>query len=333
MADIELKVIDLINKGCPFRDMTKILGITPSTLWEILFSLRKKGYNFARKYYSSGDIIYIPTDKSVAYNQDANIITSSDEDNFVALLYSDLHMGRTGKYTIFGSRERLDLVYSCFDYCAKEGIHTIIHGGDLADSFMNPYAKADNLLLEQTEQINHIVNDYPCDSSILKYTCLGNHDWDLYRRTGQDLATILHERRHDIIPIGYGSGIINIKNDSFGVFHKLGNGTSQDNLKKINTFWLKGHSHQMFYDFRNSIPSIFIPALIDDEGTSNQIFQVLKMTLQFKGGYIYTCLIEQLAVNFNFQRLGASVIEMNSNRKLKDESINLEEPLIRARKI
>jgi len=235
---------------------------------------------------------------------------------------------------MFGSRERLDLVNSCFNYCAKEGIHTIIHGGDLADSFMNPFVKTTDILTEQEEQLNHILTDYPNDPNILTYTCLGNHDWDFYQKTGQDIGIALHERRHDIIPIGYGSGVINIKNDSFGVFHKLNNGTAQDNLKKINTFWLKGHSHQMTYNFRNSIPSIYIPALIDDEETNDKIYQVLRVTLQFKGGYIYTCLVEQLAVEFGFQKLSSMIYEINNNRRIREnEPINLEEPLIRSRKL
>lgn len=333
MTKIELKIIRLINLNLSINEILKIVQIDAPEFWTIISNLRKKGYLFERKYYSSGDIIYNYTNEPVTFNNGVSIITTPEETEFTALLTADLHMGRNGKYTIFGSRERLDLLDRCFNYCAKEGIHTIINGGDFIDSFMNFFVETEDVERAQEEQINYALEKYPYDKNILTYLCLGNHDRDALTRTNQDIALALYERRHDIVPIGYGSGIVKIKNDSFGVFHKLGNNTVQENLRLVNTFWLKGYSHQTRFNFRNAIPSIYIPTLMDDEEDENRTHSVLKMTIKFEHGYFRLVTIEQLLVDYNFMRVNDCVFELNQNRKIReDELVSLEEPAIRTRK-
>ncbi len=334
MTELEIKIIRLIKANFTLNQILDIVKIDHKTFWEILFNLRKKGYSFDRKYYSSGDIIYNYTNNPASFNDSASIITAPEETEFTALLTSDLHIGRNGKYSIFGSRERLDILDNCFNYCAKEGIHTIINGGDFIDSFMNFFVETEDVERAQEEQINYAIERYPYDKNILTYLCLGNHDFDALLRTNQDIALALHERRHDIIPIGYESGIIRIKNDAFGVFHKLDNGTTQRNLKLVKTFWLKGHSHQTRFNFRNSIPSIYIPTLMDDEDSRNMSHPVLKMTIKFEHGYFKLVIIEQLLAGYGFMKVNDCVFELNKNKKIKEDSpVELEEsPILTRRK-
>lgn len=331
MQDLELKIMDLINAGYSNNDIIEKLNISAKELWQSLQRLKLNGIFYERKYYYDGKTIYVPKSDLVLPSNEASIITSPKDKKVVILALSDTHGGRTDRSTS-RSRERFDLISECYNFCCKEGIHIIIHGGDFIDGFMTPTIVVKNLEIEQLEQIEHTINNYPYDPHILTFTCLGNHDYDVLKKCNQNIALILDERRHDIVPIGYGCGKINIKNDSFLVYHKIKE-IPKPLLSEVHTFILKGHSHHMSYHFRSSTPTIYIPALIDEKKDS-ELHTVLKITINFKEGFITSCVVEQCLIERKFEIISRCIFDVNQNRKSSPNTeIALEEPIRMRKKV
>lgn len=306
MAELEDLIIKFISNGCSNKEILKALNITPKELWEILKNLKMKGIEFKRNYYSDGCIYYSLDDVSTTPNN-VTINMLDGEKEFVALAMSDLHLGRNLKSPIKRAGERLDLVNKCFDYCVREGIHTIINGGDFLESVSDIPISEINYELEQRQQMDYAIENYPSDNSIMTYLVLGNHDWNAYNLYRVDVEKQLVERRHDIAVMGYGYGRVHVKKDNFLVTHKLKNSSDNDYLRNYYSFSLKGHSHKMKYFCGGSNPDIYIPALLDQEENFGALKSVLKITIRFEGDFFQRLVVEQLLVERGFEKISESV--------------------------
>lgn len=332
MTAIDYEIIRLINKGYSCNDIINYLQIPAYELWRIIENFKKYNVFFKRKFYADGEMFYMSSQIPLIPNNEVSIITEDGTTELVVLLMSDLHLGKDGTRSINNRGERLDLIAKCKEYCKANNIHIIFNGGDFIDGIFDNEQYISDLVSYQKNQINHALEVYPYDPNILTFTCLGNHDLSSLLKCNIDFAQELIDRRHDIIPVGYGSVKIRVKNDAFAIYHKLNNGTSPIFFKDVNTFYLKGHSHLMRYNFLNSTPTIFIPALVEFEEQENYIHSVLKMTLIFNRGYIKTAYFEQLLIEHDFQTISQAAIEINPNRKINsNENIMLEEPFTRIR--
>jgi len=119
VTEINKKILDLIEKNASVNEISKITGLTNKQLFYRLSLLKNKGYDFERKYYYSGDIVYrLIRDKLTndIDNNGATILTSKNDNVFKALLISDLH--------IVNKNERLDFIYKTYDYCIKDENNT-----------------------------------------------------------------------------------------------------------------------------------------------------------------------------------------------------------------
>ena len=131
----------------------------------------------------------------------------------------------------------MDYVY---EYAIKNGINIIFNCGDSIEGDYTSYKKD---LKDIYSQIEYFIRKYPYDRSINSFMILGNHDYHSFHENGLDISKAIGGSRYDIIPIGYGQGNVNIKNDSIVLFHKLKDGFSPVlNGEKI---VLSGHSHMM----------------------------------------------------------------------------------------
>lgn len=317
MTDLEIKILDLIIQNKSSNYIQENLKISRKQLWLHLSFLKRKGFDFYVKYYYDGEMVYQLVKELSKESKSFDIITSKNDQSFVCLAYSDLHIGSPD--------ENLELVNRCYEYCAKNGINIIFNGGDFIDSFFNPNCRPDNLLLEQTKQIEYAIKNHPYDQNILNFMILGNHDYRPYRDLGQNFMNVLSEQRHDIVPIGYGIGQVNVKNDIIHLRHHLGDGITQ-NFALNRGIMLVGHSHRFKIQEANIGGGhyIYLPAL-KNEG--NQMRSTLKITLTFSGGYFNTCTVEQLLVDYNFQKISEYSFPIALGNK--NNKINLEEERIK----
>ena len=180
MSDSTTLLLKLINEGRTINEISEIMKISNKKIYNTLALIRNKGFEFDRKYYSNGDIIYVHRRTFIEESKEGiDIITSPKEENFEALVISDLHIGN--------ANEGLDLLYSAYDYCVKEGIHSIIICGDIIDGMCSPKETIHDSIYEQ---IDYMIKNYPFDKSILNYALLGNHDYNALKVYGQNLAKV-----------------------------------------------------------------------------------------------------------------------------------------------
>ncbi len=282
MSELEKMVLNLINEGKTLNQIRKCLHLSNSELSRIFRNLKNKGMKFKQQYYQNGEIISSlekSLEKPERFPKEKEIILDRDKDEFQAILIADTHIG-----SIY---ERLDLLDKVFDFCIKDGINIIIHGGDLTDGLAFGYPKKHS---DYYSQINYFLKRYPFDKRILTFAILGNHDMDSLVHEGIDLEQIINNERLDIVPLGYRQGAIKIKNDRFFVFHPLNEANTFEildwNKLERKQFIITGHQHFMTYYEHPKFIKIYVPAISDIAKVSDKDLpsSFLKMTLKLDNG-------------------------------------------------
>ncbi len=316
MTDRTVQLLQMIKEGYTVNEMAERLNLSNRQLYNHITLLRNKGFKFDRKYYYNGDIVYLPI---TYYNQNAgkegvDIITETDSEEFRILLISDLHIGC--------EKQRLDLLDMSYDYCVKNGIHTIFNCGDL----INGTFGAKNIHDDVSEQIDYFIKKYPHDKSILNFAVLGNHDVSSLLSLGLDFQEVLLSYRHDIVPLGYGEGIINIKNDKFILRHPIKEVGDKD-IQSSDEVIFKGHHHRMgILTLRNSM-LVEVPALSDVFMSSNEVFPgALDITFKFSRGYCHSLIIKHLYFDDKVRMINNMYLERGRGRNVDySKPIELEE--------
>lgn len=285
MTDLTSQLLKLINEGKTLNEISEVMNISNKKIFNLLTMIRNKGFEFDRKYYYNGDIIYVPKTSFITENIiGTNIITSPNDNNFEALVISDLHIGN--------NEERIDLLNMAYDYCVKEGIHIIIVCGDIIDGMYGRFPKIhDNI----HAQIDYAIQNYPFDKSILNFATLGDHDYDAMKNYGQNIARVFESYRHDIIPLGYCNGQINVKNDKIIVRHPSDKFDEFKSESMNRCLSLNGHSHKMKISTSTNDTTINIPTLSGLTcNTELPIPSAVRMNLEFKNGMIWNGIFSQL---------------------------------------
>lgn len=313
MAEIMIKLLELINSEYTLDDISLVTGLSYRQIYNYLTILSNKGFEFERKYYSTGDILYRLRKELVTSNNAINLYTGNDEKVFRALLISDLHLGN--------KLQRVDYINLIFEYCIRENIHIILCGGDFIDGYLG----RDKLYSDGEEQIKQALSDYPVIRNILTFTVLGDHDYSVLNSTGQNFMRIINNYRHDIIPVGYGQGSINLKNDKVYLCHNLSR--YKINLPAIGgkSIVFSGHSHKMQTFMRDdNYLQLSIP-LLCDLYDDNRLPGAVKAELTFNNGVIIKGAFEQLAIiDNNIYEVGKISADLGAGKK-QNQQVQLED--------
>lgn len=309
MSELTVKVFELIEEGFTINDVCKALNLSYKQLNNILRSLKMLGMEFNKKYYSDGEMVYLPK-KDLSWDtkkNTVNIVTNYNCNEFKAMVISDLHIGN--------QQESVDSWNKIYDYCVVNNIHVIINAGDFLDGINigSPnYKKHTNPL----EQMKYAINNYPFDKKITNFITLGNHDVDSLTSYGIDLSIYLRNFRYDIVPIGYGHGRINIKNDRIYVTHPLGINNNNGLELPSNYLLIRGHHHVNKCNIgSNDSCSITVPTL-SNLFTSKDVFLpgALVLDIKFKNGYFDTVHIENLMINDKVRVVGETQFNINPSK-------------------
>ena len=339
MTDSTALLLKLINEGKTINEISETLGISHKKIYNILTMIRNKGFEFDRKYYYNGDMVYVPKMSFIEMPREGvDIITTPEDQNFEALVISDIHIGSV--------KERLELLnfnigyqnatnatnvatyVRVYDYCVKEGIHIIIVCGDIIDGMYGPNEKYhDNI----SDQIDYALKNYPFDKGILNFATLGDHDYDAMRNYGQNLAKVFESYRHDIIPLGYCIGQINIKNDKIYVRHPSDKFDEVKLQPMHRCLMLNGHSHKMGISASNNTTTVTVPALCDIQcPTDAPLPTAIRMNLEFNNGMIYHGTFSQLLVDKGVYRLNEFECPLGYGKDISgNTSVRLEETRIK----
>ena len=313
MTDNQELLLKLIREGRTCNDISRELNISNKQLYNRLLTLKNKGLMLERKYYSNGQITYkSPSSSSIIYNKTTNssdnILSLHEETDMKMLVISDLHFGN--------KLERLDLVDSAFNYCAKNGINIILCAGDMIDSLSSRCKKEYNTA---EKQMKHFVKDYPHDKNILTFAVGGNHDIYAFYKESKSIIDYTNMYRHDIIIGNFLLNTINIKNESIDLYHHIDNysKTASDAI-----ITLHGHAHKYStqVNSKNKL-QVVVPSLSDINET---LPTALEMDLHFKKGFIETVNLKQIYFIYRDMVLSEVSYDLMKNRNIINKSINNE---------
>lgn len=177
-------------------------------------------------------------------------ICQLDIDDRKILIISDTHYG-----SIY---ENFSYTYKAFNFAVANGIHIILHGGDILEANVNQKRGLDG-----RKQADYFVRRYPSDNGVITYALLGNHDYLAININGK-IRRIL-QSRNDINILGYKKTYIKWCGNIISLQHEI------DKFKlslPVNAECLsfKGHSH--FYHVveksNRQFEKIYIPAMCFD---------------------------------------------------------------------
>lgn len=251
-SDVEL--IKLIQENKSINEICDILNCNRNKIYKKLLNLKNSGYTINQNYFYNGDIKYkLVKGRNFIDKNNVTIKMENTENKFCAMIISDLHIG--------SDKQRLDLLYQVYNYCAKNSINIILNTGDIVDGWIGTNKKINKDL---EHQLNYLLKKYPFDKNILNFICLGNHDVDSYNKYGINLKVLLENYRHDLVAFGARMGTINIKNDNIILCHQTG--SEQINLNNIeNSIIFEGHHHKFATSYNHSLNNnlIYVPSLSD----------------------------------------------------------------------
>lgn len=257
MKDETIKLIQLINENKSISEITSEMNLSKRQLFQRMTMLKQSGYVVDKNYYYNGDIKYSLSNPFTDSNK-TNKLTINTPDNIKRIrmvLTSDSHYGNI--------QENLECTDRMFDYCINENINLIFHLGDFFEG-VHPSLINTQKYHSTVEQIEKVLANYPIVDNILTVTLLGNHDASFWLDAGIDIKTILENRRHDIIPVGYEQGMVTINNFNFILEHPIDRVNVNSRKVKYNPnfskIFLIGHSHRFKLKSKGNTLKVYIPS-------------------------------------------------------------------------
>lgn len=241
-------VFELITKGIPLDEIEKSLKLEVKEFSSILKTIRDLGYNFTRTINFNGKVI-LKLNKTLHLNPAGKIKLIGNERLLRVAFLSDLHTGNVDDCS-----ENWEIA---LQYAKNHNINIVIIAGDIIE---NVYEDSPAKLRYNTsrEQIEYFVQNFPHHPSITSLLLYGNHDYRCILNEGFDIARYIESVRYDLISLGYGSCVIQLKNDLISVVHDL---TRSSKKSKIDaSIFFKGHSHKAKNSYKDE-KVIYLPAL------------------------------------------------------------------------
>jgi UDP-2,3-diacylglucosamine pyrophosphatase LpxH len=145
-------------------------------------------------------------------------VTKAKEGNYDAITLDDLYDGKEIRFAVvsdthMGSKfEALNELHMFYDYCAEQGIDTVFHVGDISDGFYTNRMTSirDLHAVGFSEQLTHIIENYPHVPSIHTYFITGNHDYTHMRNGFADIGEEIDRNRDDMTYLGHNFAKIDI---------------------------------------------------------------------------------------------------------------------------
>lgn len=153
-----------------------------------------------------------------------------------------------------------NLIYTSLvmDYCRRNNIQTLFHGGDIGDGMVQYSSKYFSVV----KQIEHIVDVYPEDKRIKQYAVGGNHDLK-YRKNGINLLKLLASEKKNFFPMGYSQAYFTIYGIPISFEHHCR--IHACNRLVDSPLSIMGHAHKSRFTDR----IIKLPTLSDDRHANN----------------------------------------------------------------
>ena len=283
MTEKNKQIIEMVEKECSLNEISSEVGLSNKQVHSRIISLNRIGMNFERQFFYNGDVTYklVKKLKKAEVKNDVNIYTSHDDIEFRAVVISDLHFG--------SEKQRLDAIAEIYNYCINNKIHIILNAGDLIDGTYG-YTKTD--YDDVGKQIEFMFKKHPFDKNILNFILLGNHDFSSLKNLGIDMNDFLNNRRPDLISIGYGRGVINVKNEQIVLKHYVPN--FKHGMNDSGKLIFLGHNHDAPKLKSTDAYYYSTGSLSDFSGKGKVPPTAVDISLTFCNGYFKDAVYKQL---------------------------------------
>lgn len=114
--------------------------------------------------------------------------------------------------TQIGSKyTQLTYLHEFYDLCAKEGVKTVYHTGDLTEGLKMRVGHEYELYeVSADEMRDDVVKNYPKRDGITTYFITGNHDASIYKHVGYDIGQAIANLRSDMKYLGRDCAVVNL---------------------------------------------------------------------------------------------------------------------------
>lgn len=314
MFEYDEELLDKIRGEKTLAEMAMELNIPMSLVHSRVMNLQNKGFVLKRLIYDDGNVRYClqknPKDKFCSMR-----LKLSDRFKLSAMVISDLHIGN--------ELQCIDYLETVYDYCRRFGIHIIINGGDLIDG---TFSNGKQIMEDPIKQLEYVIKNHPFDEQILNLICLGNHDYSLYKN-GIDMKEALENARSDLIPFGFGLGILNIESDQIFIRHSIQDLSFFPINKKL---VLEGHRHKMAFTSEGNGFLVNIPTLSNLTLGKYKFPGAIRMDLFLNNdGYIDSGHFEHFMVADELSTVNEAIFKFDLNHNVLDE--NEVRPKVRCR--
>lgn len=245
------QVLALYEQGLSLSEIHERLGLSVTEFNHVLKAIKDAGYNTSKSYSSDGKII-VRQNKTLDFKQ-GNTIRINVKDRILrAIFISDPHIG--------SEFDRPDLLKQVVEYAKTHDIHVIFNGGDMIENvYPDTHRKLSSPTVES--QVKKAIRVHPYNPGIIYFNLYGNHDFKSILEDGFDIARYIEDRRFDMVSLGYGKSIINLKDDTIVLVHDLKK-SNKNQLPNNTSLIFRGHSHKS-KNRENKI--IYIPSLSDSD--------------------------------------------------------------------
>lgn len=245
------QVLNLYEQGLSLSEIQERLGLGVTEFNHVLKAIKDAGYNTSKSYSSDGKII-VRQNKTLDFKQGNTIRINVKDRILKSIFISDPHIG--------SEFDRPDLLKQVVGYAKTHDIHVIFNGGDMIE---NVYPDSHRQLSSPTveSQVKKAIRIHPYNQDIIYFNLYGNHDFKSILDNGFDIARYIEERRYDMVSLGYGKSIINLKDDTIVLVHDLKK-SNKNQFPNNTSLIFRGHSHKS-KNRENKI--IYIPSLSDSD--------------------------------------------------------------------
>ena len=303
MKELNKKILDMIYSHKSLNEIIETCNLENKTVYRKINKLKEKGFLIDHKLIDNGDIVYyLKTDVYKDYSNTINL-KLSDSNRFKCAVISDTHFG--------SGLDNLKYLDEVYNHCIDNDLHIIIHAGDLIDGNFGDFERAIPII---SDQIDYTIKNYPYCDNILNLICLGNHDYTSLKEY-LDIKNVLKNSRSDLIPFGFGVGILNVLNDQIIIKHKINSLIFSDTPCNIT---LIGHYHKMKFINSEGDLSLFLPSLSDMQ-FNNELPGFLTLDFIFGNGKILYCHADNYVIKNGLYKVSEFENDFIPNERFIDE--------------
>lgn len=256
------KILLTERKPRILEELAEQLGVGVDIISATIDTLKKDGYGVTR----TGDLFVrsmTPTN-----GEATNLSHRFDKKHLHFGIVSDTHMS--------SKHERLDALHAMYDRFKEEGVTTVFHAGDITDG-VGVYRGHENEIKHhnQTDQIQHVIDNYPRHEGIKTYHITGNHDLRAYEKGGADPGVVIAKSRRDIDYLGQMSATVILPGKTkLELLHPAGGGSyalsykaqrdiNNRSVDDIPDILVYGHYHTSFFMHYRNLNFLQAPSFKD----------------------------------------------------------------------